>query len=412
MSKDDYKHTGGKSQAATSKNGTSEVSTTLSNDLQRSLLEIPKSHAVLDARNKFERVVERLESGDFKVNGRVPDERLHDSIVLAHKKGIQWAYLDELLTDQLHETRDDLFNVFCTLVATDEHLVSLSDSEIIQTFENRYVTKLNDMNEENQDEFHATYGYRWSQKIETKSVAPIMSDGAGNGLIYENELNMLFGASGVGKSTLATQIAVACASGRPFLGKYSSIKMSAGVVIISCEDTPYSIENRVDRAAKNSNVKESELLDKIFIHSPVVYGARFSIIDGATGDISERWFSLLEYMARKHRGALIILDHLLGFGGDYIYQRNIDKANTIERALRLLLKTNTVLTITHSKSNSTSSKVPLDLSIISGEVSIANSMSSVLLARKDIFEEEGRLFHLKNRHGAPTTSGVGVKYEL
>jgi RecA-family ATPase len=77
-----------------------------------------------------------------------------------------------------------------------------------------------------------------------------------NGFVVADEVNLLYGNGGTGKSTLALHMAVAVASGTPFFGRPTK-KM--GVVMVIAEDSAGAVTQRLQATCNALNVDQASL---------------------------------------------------------------------------------------------------------------------------------------------------------
>jgi RecA-family ATPase len=136
-----------------------------------------------------------------------------------------------------------------------------------------------------------------------------------DGLIPQNTVTSLYGAGGTGKSLLALQLAVATASGTPWIGQ--EISDLGDVIYLSAEDDHEELHRRLSDVATAAHLTLSDL-PRLHYRSLVGEGAVLASMNTASKKMQPTdLFRQLDSAVAARRPRLLILDTLANlFSGD------------------------------------------------------------------------------------------------
>ena len=184
---------------------------------------------------------------------------------------------------------------------------------------------------------------------------------------------LLSGPTGIGKSSLALQLAVSWGLGRECLGFEPSAPLSS--LIVQAENDPGDVSEMAAGVADGMGLDEGErniVNQMVSIHS-------------AGEDTGQRFFSSLESLIRDWQPDLLIIDPLLAFVGDDLSKQNV-AANFLRHNLApLLRKTNMGVLILQHEGKPTkegNQQSNLDYSGF-GSSDLANWARAILSLRRD-----------------------------
>ena len=408
-----YIQNGSNHKTTDSQNGATGVQ--LGNTLAASLKEIQNNASIGRITANFEKLSKHKQTRD--------QEKIYREIVT--KK-----YLELLFENHISESKEHLSQMFHALIQNHRSIGvwKQSQSDLDKLFETTY--KRHQKATQNEFEYFPSHNsnlnlndddderiikpvfrshrFDWTGKFQNEiEIETIASNSAGNSLFCDHELNVLGGAASTGKTTLALQFAVARAGGKQWL----NYDVQQGETLyVTFENRPTQLAKNVNEYANQFHVSKDDASNLSLLEYEK-HNSTLSII-GSDGNITDDWLYFVDWCYANHRGDLIALDHLRDLLGDCLFQRETDKFTKVVHALEMLLENHGVLLIIHTNSNSTK-KMPLDLSAFpKDERPVVNRAASVVLINKEWFDEEGRIYHIKNRHGRPTTEQEGMKYIL
>ena len=196
-------------------------------------------------------------------------------------------------------------------------------------------------------------------------------------LIPEGNITMLSGDGATGKSLLALQLAVAVATGGPWIG----LKPQAGsVLFLSAEDETEELHRRLARI-----VPKLDSLGQLTIVPLAGKDAVLSAPSGRDGLLKPTpIYTALRHLVDKHRPTLLVLDTLADlFGGDEIKKVHVRQFLNMLRGLAIEFDV-TVLLLSHPSQAGLSSG-----SGMSGNVAWSNSVRSRLYFERRISKHDG-----------------------
>jgi len=132
----------------------------------------------------------------------------------------------------------------------------------------------------------------------------------GNGWVERGGCTLVAGATGMGKSVLVEQMAIAMATGKPLFGKIA-VRNKSRVVYIQAENNLRVLHEDIPSIMAHLGVKSAELKDKLFITH-------------AYGMMGDDFFVMLEDQIRRYEPDVLIADPFQSF-----VEGNLNDSNTM-----------------------------------------------------------------------------------
>lgn len=187
----------------------------------------------------------------------------------------------------------------------------------------------------------------------------------------------LVAAGGTGKSLLSIQLAIAKATGRPFLDRYDLAP--GGVLVVALEDDESELHRRIFRVARAQGIGADEL-HRFFAISRV--GDNSKLIDGRSGELLQTMFArqLAEAARQISELSLIVLDPASRLrSGDE--NAASDATALIEAVERVALATGAAVLVVHHTPKSAAAARDVTATAARGSSAFTDGLRSQIVLR-------------------------------
>ncbi|MCY3626235.1 MAG: AAA family ATPase [Gammaproteobacteria bacterium] len=347
---------------------------------QKSLEEIQKDSAAYFKSWRRYKVSEKYENATRQ---EIEEFRLSAATNIAKR------YLERLFGRHLAEDRELLFELYHALIVGDQNsdVWKVPQNYLNELFETEYTLAV----EQREKQIARLSHFRPYDEVYTETRCILTQRNTNRAAVYQNAINILAGGGGIGKSTVALELAVARTCG---LSWYGFAVERGRVIYISSQDTSDRVKERIETSITQLKADENLVMENLLVTTPDDPKPSIHLLD--KHEIAQDWKNLCQTIHENHAGSLVIIDHLSGVQSRYGFHQEGTHYQLIIEALQMLAKVNPVLVISHTNSRDRKCNAELDQNSIRGAVELVDGARSIFVMGET--SSGRRLVHVKSSY--------------
>ena len=319
---------------------------------------------------------------------KIESDRLESALRVAGR------YLYLLFRDHLNEDRELLFELYHSLIIGDanEDVWDVPRSQLDRLFEYNYVKAIDELETRTNDgHLYPKFFFREYDEVFTNTSCILTQHNTGRAGVYQNAINLLAGGGGIGKSTIAIELAVARCIGKSW---YGFDVQQGQTIYVSSQDTSDRVKSRIEASAKELNVDLDAVRQNLLVTTPDDPNPSFQLLQ--KHEISDECYRVVENIQKNYTGALVIIDYLSGMQSRYGYHQEATHYQLVVQALQMLCKQNPVLVVCHTNAKDRKCNAELSQDSVRGCVELVDGARSCFVLGET--SSGRRLVHVKSSY--------------